>query len=320
MKKSIAVIGAGAWGIALAIHVARTNANVYLWSRKELPDPNTKTLSRLKNFPLPNNIQVHNSFPKRADLIFLAVPLQFIRSILPNINSLQCPIIVCCKGVEQQTLKFPSEIIEEFVPKQNIAILSGPNFAHEVAANLPTASVIASENIQMAQEISDEISTFNFRFYKNDDPIGVQIGGAAKNIFAIAAGAAIGAGLGENARASLITRGISELSRLSLGLGGSPRTLSGLAGLGDMILTCTGTSSRNYSLGIELGNGKKLDAILKERTVVTEGVTTTPALLKRAQNHHIDVPIIETVAAILSDKITIHQAKERLMSRPIPFE
>lgn len=319
MTKTVAIIGAGAWGIALAIHASRTNANVYLWSRKELPDPDTNQLSRLKSFPLPKNILVSNEFPVKADLLFLAVPLQYIRSILPHLN-INCPIIACCKGVEQKTLQLPSEIIEEFVPKQKIAILSGPNFAHEVAANLPTASVIASENIQMAQEISEQISTSNFRFYKNDDPIGVQIGGAAKNIFAIAAGATIGAGLGENARASLITRGIAELSRLSLGLGGSSKTLSGLAGLGDMILTCTGHASRNYSLGLELGKGRKLETILQERTSVTEGVTTTPALLTRAQHHHIDVPIIETVNALLSNQITIQQAKEKLMSRPIPFE
>ncbi len=319
MKKTIAVIGAGAWGIALAIHFARTHANVYLWSRKDLPNHITNTLPRLQNFSLPKNVFVSNQFPQNADLLFLAVPLQYIRSILPNL-SINCPIIACCKGVEQKTLKFPLEIIQEFYPKHPLAILSGPNFASEVAANLPTASVIASNKVELAQNISNQISTSNFRFYINEDPIGVQIGGAAKNIFAIAAGATIGAGLGENARASLITRGITELSRLSNGLGGSSKTLSGLAGLGDMILTCTGQESRNYSLGLELGKGRKLDDILKEKTTVIEGVTTTPALLERAKQHEIDTPIIKIVANLLSHHISIQQAKEQLMSRPIPIE
>lgn len=319
MSQKIAIIGAGAWGIALAIQAARTNAEVYLWSRKELPNPTTRQLSRLPNIPLPANIKVSNHLPQHADLAFLAIPLQYIRFILPSL-SLNCPIIACCKGVELKTLKFPLEIIKEFFPHQENAILSGPNFAREVALNYPTASVIASYNLETAQKITKQFSTENFRLYSNHDPIGVQIGGAAKNVFAIAAGATLGAGLGENARASLITRGIAELTRLNLRLGGSIDTLSGLAGLGDMILTCTGQSSRNYSLGYELGKGKKLQTILQERTNVAEGITTAPALLQKAQQHQIETPIIETVAYLLQEKITIQQAKSVLMSRPLTNE
>ncbi|MDI2090008.1 NAD(P)H-dependent glycerol-3-phosphate dehydrogenase [Commensalibacter oyaizuii] len=319
MPINIAVIGAGAWGIALALQAQRTGANVYLWSRKELPNPETKILSRLDCIPIPPSITVSNLFPKTADLILLAVPLQHLRSILSELPD-HAPLIACCKGVELNTLKFPLEILEEFFPNRLHGALSGPNFAHEVAKGYPTASVIAAKNINLAQELAETLSSPSFRLYANNDPIGVEIGGAAKNVFAIAAGAAMGAGLGENARASLITRGIAELSRLSIGLGGNPATLSGLAGLGDLILTCTGQSSRNYSLGVELGQGKKLHDILQNRTTVAEGVTTAPAILQRAKNHHIDTPIIEMVSELLNEKITVKDAQHILMARPLNNE
>lgn len=320
MPVNIAVIGAGAWGIALSLQMARTGANVYLWSRKELPNPNDHTLSRLNCVPIPESITVSNNFPTQADIIFLAVPLQHMRSILPNIPAGNAPLIACCKGVETNSLKFPLEILEEIFPEREHGALSGPNFAHEVAKGYPTASVIASKHPELAQDIANKFSTSTFRLYANDDPIGVEIGGAAKNVFAIAAGIAMGAGLGENARASIITRGIAELSKLSTGLGGEAMTLAGLAGVGDMILTCTGQGSRNYSLGYELGQGKTLKEILAQRTTVTEGVTTAPALLQRAKQHNVNTPIIEAVTYILDEKMTIKNAQSILMSRPLGNE
>lgn len=319
MSMNIAVIGAGAWGIALSLQMARTGATVYLWSRKELPDPTNRTLSRLDCVPLPETITVSNQFPTQADITFLTVPLQHMRSILPYISGTS-PLIACCKGVETTSLKFPLEILEEFYPQREHGALSGPNFAHEVAKGYPTASVIASKHPELTQDWANKLSTSTFRLYANHDPIGVEIGGAAKNVFAIAAGLAMGAGLGENARASIITRGIAELSRLSIGLGGEPMTLSGLAGVGDMILTCTGQGSRNYSLGVELGQGKKLQEILAQRTTVAEGVTTAPALLKRAKQHHVNTPIIEAVTHILNEEITVQTAQNILMSRPLGNE
>lgn len=319
MSMNIAVIGAGAWGIALSLQMARTGATVYLWSRKELPDPTNRTLSRLDCVPLPETITVSNQFPTQADITFLTVPLQYMRSILPYISGTS-PLIACCKGVETTSLKFPLEILEEFYPQREHGALSGPNFAHEVAKGYPTASVIASKHPELTQDWANKLSTSTFRLYANHDPIGVEIGGAAKNVFAIAAGLAMGAGLGENARASIITRGIAELSRLSIGLGGEPMTLSGLAGVGDMILTCTGQGSRNYSLGVELGQGKKLQEILAQRTTVAEGVTTAPALLKRAKQHHVNTPIIEAVTHILNEEITVQTAQNILMSRPLGNE
>ncbi|MCT6880124.1 MAG: NAD(P)-dependent glycerol-3-phosphate dehydrogenase [Commensalibacter sp.] len=319
MSANIAVIGAGAWGIALAIQASRTGANVFLWSRRELPDPKKRTLSRLPCVPLPSSIQVCNQMPDKADLVLLCVPMQYLRSVLPDVPQ-KAPLIICCKGVEQDTLNFPMEILQEIRPSQIHAVLSGPNFANEVAIGLPAASVLASKDATQAREIADLLTTSQFRLYTNTDPIGVQIGGAAKNVFAIAAGAVMGAGLGENARAALITRGITELARLSNGLGGMTETLSGLAGLGDLILTCTGEGSRNYSLGLELGRGMTLDEILKKRTTVAEGVATAPALLKRAQKHHVNTPIIQMVSALLSNQITIKEAAKALLSRPVGME
>lgn len=319
MSMNIAIIGAGAWGIALSLQMARTGANVYLWSRKELPNPTNRTLSRLDCVPLPETITVSNQFPTQADITFLTVPLQHMRSILPHISGTS-PLIACCKGVETTSFKFPLEILEEFYPQREHGALSGPNFAHEVAKGYPTASVIASKHPERAQDWANKLSTPTFRLYANHDPIGVEIGGAAKNVFAIAAGLAMGAGFGENARASIITRGIAELSRLSIGLGGEPMTLAGLAGVGDMILTCTGQGSRNYSLGVELGQGRKLQEILARRTTVAEGVTTAPALLKRAKQHHVNTPIIEAVTHILNEKITVQTAQNILMSRPLGNE
>lgn len=320
MPINIAVIGAGAWGIALSLQMARTGANVYLWSRKELPDPKTRTLSRLNCVPIPDTLTVSNAFPTQADIIFLVVPLQYMRSVLPYLPTGKAPLIACCKGVETACLKFPLEILEELYPNREHGALSGPNFAHEVAKGYPTASVIASKNQELAQELASQLSTSTFRLYANPDPIGVEIGGAAKNVFAIASGIAMGAGLGENARASIITRGIAELSKLSIGLGGEPMTLAGLAGVGDMILTCTSQGSRNYSLGYELGQGKKLQDILAQRTTVAEGVTTAPAILQRAKQHHVNTPIIEAVTHILDEKMTIKTAQNILMSRPLGNE
>lgn len=320
MSINIAVIGAGAWGIALALQMARTGANVYLWSRKELPDSQSHRLSRLNCVAIPETITVSNAFPKQADIIFLTVPLQYMRSILPCIPDGHAPLIACCKGVETTSRKFPLEILEEIYPQRKHGALSGPNFAHEVAKGYPTASVIASKDQELAQDWAKKLSTSTFRLYANNDPIGVEIGGAAKNVFAIASGIAMGAGLGENARASIITRGIAELTKLSIGLGGEPMTLAGLAGVGDMILTCTGQGSRNYSLGYELGQGKALEEILSQRTTVAEGVTTAPAILERAKLHKVNTPIIEAVTHILDKKITIKTAQNILMSRPLGSE
>jgi len=223
---------------------------------------------------------------------------------------------VCAKGVEAGTLLLPLEVLGEVDPARPAAVLTGPNFAHEIAAGLPAASVFAAGNAALRTEIVTRLGTPAFRLYGNDDPIGAQIGGAAKNVIAIAAGAVIGAGLGENARAALVTRGLAELGRLAVALGGRPETVSGLSGLGDLLLTCTGPASRNYSLGLALGRRERLDAILASRTSVTEGVATAPALIARAIRAGVELPVCAAVAALLGGRATLDAAIRMLLSRP----
>jgi glycerol-3-phosphate dehydrogenase (NAD(P)+) len=222
--------------------------------------------------------------------------------------------LVCAKGVELGSLRLPLEIVRELRPDLVSGVLTGPNFAHEVARGLPAATVLAMENDRVRAAAAAMLATAQFRIYGNDDPIGAQIGGAAKNVIAIAAGAVIGVGLGENARAALITRGLAEMSRLAVSLGGRAETVTGLSGLGDLLLTCTGQSSRNYSLGLALGQGEGLADILAARNSVTEGVATAPALVARAAP--LELPIARAVAALLAGEVTLQGAIEGLLARP----
>jgi glycerol-3-phosphate dehydrogenase (NAD(P)+) len=223
-------------------------------------------------------------------------------------------LVVCAKGVEQATLRLPLEIVAEMHPGTPAAVLTGPNFAHEIAAGLPAAAVIAATDAALRETVAAALGTPSFRLYGNDDPIGAQVGGAAKNVIAVAAGAVIGAGLGENARAALITRGLAELARLAVALGGRAETVMGLSGLGDLLLTCTGAASRNYSLGLALGRGERLADVLAARNSVTEGVATAPALVARAQG--VDLPVCAAVASLLAGRTTLAEAIAALLARP----
>ncbi len=313
----IAVIGAGAWGTALAIQAARAGQRVVLWAR----DPanaaaieQSRINPRLPGARLPGLIRVTAQMPGSARAILLAVPMQHLRGIAVRIPATDTPIAVCAKGVEAGTLRLPLEILDALFPGRPGAVLTGPNFAHEVAEGMPAAAVIASTDLACRDTIAAMLATASFRLYGNDDPVGAQIGGAAKNVIAIAAGAVIGADLGENARAALITRSLAELSRLTLALGGRAETVMGLSGLGDLLLTCTGASSRNFSLGLALGKGRHLADILAERSTVTEGVFTAPALVARAAG--VDMPICSAVAAMLAGQTTLGQAMATLLARP----
>ena len=206
------------------------------------------------------------------------------------------------------------EILAELRPNASAAVLSGPNFAHEIAAGLPAAAVVAARDKDVRDGVIELLATPGFRLYGNDDPVGAQLGGAAKNVIAIAAGAVTGAGLGENARAALVTRGLAELGRLAAALGGRPETVMGLSGLGDLLLTCTGPASRNFSLGLALGRGESLADALRSRTGVTEGVTTAPALVARAKG--VEVPVCRVVAALLTGKLSLAEAIATLLARP----
>ncbi len=255
----VAVIGAGAWGTALAIQAARAGADVTLWVRdrdRAAAMAMHRESPRLPGMKLPDAVAVTAELPSVADLFLLAVPLQHLRAVAARLGG-TAPLICCAKGVEAGTLRLPLEILAELHPGRAAGVLTGPNFAAEIAAGQPAATVVAALDAGLRAQVARLLGTPGFRVYGNNDPIGAQVGGAAKNVIAIAAGAVIGAGLGENARAALITRGLAELSRLAIALGGQVETVMGLSGLGDLLLTCTSPASRNYSLGMALGRGER---------------------------------------------------------------
>jgi glycerol-3-phosphate dehydrogenase (NAD(P)+) len=313
----VTVIGAGAWGTALAIQAARAGNDVTLVTRSTAAADairDRRENLRLPGVPVPQSIRVSENLPPTSDLLVWVVPTQQLRTSLLRYRPSETPIVVCAKGVEVGSHMLPLEVVTEVLPARPLGILSGPNFAHEVAAGLPAATVVASSDPGLRDLVRSSLGTNTFRLYGNDDPVGAQLGGAAKNVIAIAAGAVIGAGLGENARAALVTRGLSELCRLAVALGGRAETVMGLSGLGDLLLTCTGTSSRNFSLGYALGQGKALADILAARTGVTEGVSTASALVERAGN--VELPICRAVSELLMGMKTLEQSIAQLLSRP----
>ncbi len=309
MIGKITIIGAGAWGTALAIHAARTGAAVTLVARDV-----TRVARRLPGFSLPAQVTLTTQQPASADAILLAVPAQHLRATLPHLRP-NAPLLVCCKGIESGTGRLALEIVGQMLPGRAAAILTGPNFAAEIAAGLPAASVIAATDAALRAELIARLATNRFRLYGNDDPVGAQLGGAAKNVIAIAAGILTGAGYGENARAALITRGLAELSRLIVALGGRAETASGLSGLGDLVLTCTGPASRNFAHGLALGRGERP---ANADGPVVEGIATAPALIARAAG--IDLPICAAVADVLDDNVTVAEALDRVMARPLREE
>jgi glycerol-3-phosphate dehydrogenase (NAD(P)+) len=269
---------------------------------------------RLPGQKLPDRVTLVATPPHAADAVLLVVPVQHLRAALGHLTLPPAPLVVCAKGVEAGTLRLPMEIVAELRPNTAVAVLTGPNFAHEIAAGLPAAAVVAASDAALRSELAAMLSTPAFRLYGNDDPVGAQVGGAAKNVIAIAAGAVSGAGLGENARAALITRGLAELARLAIALGGRMETVMGLSGLGDLLLTCTGASSRNFSLGFALGRGERLADVLAARSAVTEGVATAPALVARGAG--VDLPLCSSVADLLAGRATLHEAMTTLLARP----
>jgi glycerol-3-phosphate dehydrogenase (NAD(P)+) len=310
----IAVLGAGAWGIALAIQAARAGNDVLLWARSGTDRiAETRESPRLPGFALPEQVRVTGDIGLPSGMAIAAVPTQALRVVLAAVANVR-ELVLCAKGIEAGTLRLPLEIAAEVQPKTIAAVLTGPNFAHEIASGQPAAAVVASLDQPLREAVMARLATPAFRLYGSDDPIGAQLGGAAKNVIAIAAGAVTGAGLGENARAALITRGLAELARLTVALGGRAETVTGLSGLGDLLLTCTGPASRNFSLGMALGRGDTLAEILASRQAVTEGVTTAPALVARAQG--VDMPICQAVAALLEGRTTLREAIAALLARP----
>ncbi|MDF7674471.1 NAD(P)-dependent glycerol-3-phosphate dehydrogenase [Acetobacteraceae bacterium ESL0709] len=319
----IGVIGAGAWGIALACTYSQI-ADIQLWSRSE-PDfgPGPRRLKRLPDITLPSNVTVTTRFPDTVDIILMVVPTQALReNSLKLARSLpdHVPVITCCKGLEKGTSLLPLEVMRQTMPHHPLAVMSGPNFAIEVAQGLPTAATLAASERVFVQEMAEKLTTPTLRLYASMDPLGVQLAGAAKNVIAIGAGVTIGAGLGENARAALITRALSELGRLVEAMGGQSRTVYGLAGVGDLILTCTGAGSRNYSLGVSLGKGASLSDVLAKRSTVAEGALSAETLCGLGPRYGVETPVMDAVNRLLKGEITPAQARDELLDRPSRLE
>jgi glycerol-3-phosphate dehydrogenase (NAD(P)+) len=322
-RPRIAVLGAGAWGTALAIQAARAGGAVTLWGRDAARVAAMaaagENARHLPGQPLPPGLALTADAAAAlagAAMAVLAVPVQHLRRVLEGMPRPLPPLVVVAKGVERGTLRLPLEILAETCPGLPAAVLSGPNFAHEVAAGLPAAAVVASLDAALREQAGEWLGSPAFRLYGGDDPLGVQLGGAAKNVIAIAAGAVIGAGLGENARAALVTRGLAELSRLVVALGGRAETAAGLSGMGDLLLTATGPGSRNTSLGLALGRGQTVAEALAGRVSVAEGVATAPALVARAAAAGVELPICAAVAELVGGRLTVPEAMGQLLSRP----
>ncbi len=312
----VQVIGAGAWGTALALQAARAGARVTLWARdpaKAAAMAQSRQNPHLPGIALPPEVGVSAQW-QPADILLLAMPTQALRGLAATLP--HGLLVACCKGVEAGTHLLPLEVLAETHPARPACVLTGPNFAAEVARGHPAAAVVAGADAAARAAVLAALATPDFRLYGNDDPIGAQVGGAAKNVIAIAAGAVIGAGLGENARAALVTRGLAELARLATALGGRPETVSGLSGLGDLLLTCTGPASRNFSFGLALGQGQTVADILASRDSVTEGVTTAPALVARAHAVGVELPIATAVAAVVQGRLSVAEAMRLLLARP----
>ena len=313
----IAIVGSGSWGTALALSLARRgDHSIALWSHS------APVGTYLPGFPIPPQVNAVTDLASAvmgADIVISAVPSQHVRATYremgPFLESGQI-IVSATKGIEDQTFLRMTQVIEQ-VCGRPAGALSGPSFAQEVAAGAPTAITVAFADSGTASRLQDELTAPGLRLYTNDDVIGVELGGALKNVIAIAAGIAAGLGLGHNSAAAIITRGVAEITRLAVACGGRRETLAGLSGLGDLVLTCTGPLSRNRAVGVELGRGHKLPAILGQlQGKVAEGVRTTSAALGLARAHHVEMPITEQMFAILEHGKSPQDAIRELMARP----
>lgn len=327
--ESVGILGSGAWGTALAQSARRAGRDVTLWAYEAetaaeinahhtnqvyLPgvalDPAIKATAKARDIA-------------KTDLILLVVPSQFLRAIAkevaPHIEAGK-PVVICAKGFEEDSGAFMSDIVKEVLPGAQVAVLSGPSFAGEVARNLPTALTLACESEDLGRALMAALAHRNFRLYWSSDVIGTQIGGAVKNVLAIAAGIVEGRKFGRNAHAAVTTRGFAELVRLGTKLGGRFETLTGLSGLGDLILTCSSIQSRNMSLGQALGQGQALSDILGARKSITEGVYSAGAVVALAKRHGVEMPISEAVHRVVKGDMNVDEAIEALLSRPLRAE
>jgi glycerol-3-phosphate dehydrogenase (NAD(P)+) len=323
--EQIAVVGGGAWGTALALTCARAGRMVSLW---EADPANAAHLAVHRESRFLPGVRLDDRIAVVADLaeaarteaVLLVVPAQALRVVTKALSPLlapSTPVIVCAKGIERGTQKFMTEVVAECAPAATPAILSGPSFAADVARGLPTAVTLAAADEALAAALATAIGSATFRPYRSTDVRGVELGGAAKNVLAIAAGAVTGRGLGASAQAALTTRGFAELARFGRAYGAKAETMTGLSGLGDLLLTCSSPQSRNFSFGIALGRGQKPEDI---HGGLAEGVFTAPVLLAMAREREVDMPIAAAVAALLDGALTVEAAIESLLTRPLKAE
>ncbi len=317
----IGVLGGGAWGTALAQVAARNDQQVTLWAREDDVVASINTAHEnalfLPGIPLAPTIRATSDLAALSDCdaLLVVVPAQFLRSVLSQLPTGNRPLVLCAKGIEAGTQKLVAEIARELHPDAPVAVLSGPTFAHEVAKGLPTAVTLACEDDALRDALAERLGGATFRTYGSSDVTGAEIGGAVKNVLAIACGVVEGAGLGLNARAALIARGFAEMTRFGIARGGRPETLAGLSGLGDLVLTCSSTNSRNFSLGVGLGQGKAAAELLADRRTVAEGAATAPVLREAARAAGVEMPVTEAVCALL-EGTPVRTVVDALLARP----
>jgi glycerol-3-phosphate dehydrogenase (NAD(P)+) len=323
------ILGGGAWGTALAVAAIRAGRDARLWTRR--PEMAALIARRHENPDYLPGIRLDPRILASADMasigdcdaLLLAVPAQHLRGATETLAGVwpqDRPLVVCAKGIEQASGRTMTELLAQTVPGRPVAVLSGPTFAGEVAADLPSAATVAAADSNLGQAIVEALATPRFRLYRSGDVVGVELGGAIKNVLAIACGIVIGRKLGDNARAALIARGLAEMMRFAVPRGARSETLMGLSGLGDLVLTCSGRQSRNLSLGIALGEGKRLADYQAERRSVAEGVWTASALRAQAEAAGIDMPIATAMDDILNRQAAIDTAIGTLLARPFRAE
>ena len=327
----ITIIGAGAWGTALAIHFASHNHQVAMWARNaehlSAMQAERENKRYLPGFKLPNSLTAHSDLGtalEGSELVMVVTSVAGLRDsveLLKQHGAGHLPVITACKGFELDTGLLTFQVVKEVLPdNEKIGVLSGPSFAQELAKQLPCAVVLASENEPWINEMVQELNTPVMRLYANTDIIGVAVGGAVKNVMAIATGLSDGLEYGLNARAALVTRGLAEITRLAVAMGAQPKTLMGLAGIGDLILTCTGALSRNRKVGLGLAEGKELHQVLREIGHVAEGVPTIDEVFEAACRYQIDMPITQILYQLVRKELPVEEVMERLMMREAKSE
>lgn len=318
----LGIIGGGAWGTALAQVASAGGRETLLWALEPevveaVNDRHANPLF-LPGIPLNESIRATTDLEDLGgcDAWLVVTPAQHMRALLKQVPAGDRPLVLCSKGIEESTGKLLHEVAHEVCPPSPIAALSGPTFAHEVAAGLPTAVTLACEDRALGEELRARINLPHFRTYCTDDVAGAEVGGAVKNVLAIACGIVEGKRLGQNARAALIARGFAEMTRFGIAMGGRRETLAGLSGLGDLVLTCSSTSSRNFSLGKAIGEGGNVRDLMTDRRTVAEGAHTAPVLLRIAVERGIDMPIVAAVVELLEGRVAIDELFETMLSRP----